>query len=84
MSDERQVIKDFIVRELKPAGPVDDRSPLVQQGIIDSLAVLTLIGFIEAQFGIQIDAEDVTFENFETVVDIHDLIESRRARTTSG
>lgn len=81
MQDDRKVITDFILKEFKPAFPLDDRTPLVQQGIIDSLAILTLIGFIKEQFGVDIDPDDVAFENFETVADIHELVVSRRSRT---
>lgn len=80
MPDDKKTIRDFILREFKPTLSLDNQSPLVQQGIIDSLAILTLIGFIKAQFGVDIDPDDVKFENFETVADIHELVESRRPR----
>lgn len=44
-------------------------------GIVDSLAVLGLIGFIEPQFGIEISASDVTDENFATIGTIASLVE---------
>lgn len=44
-------------------------------GIIDSLAVLGLIGFIEPEFSIEVSPSDVTDENFATVGTIADLVE---------
>ena len=44
-------------------------------GIIDSLAVLGLIGFIEPEFSIEISPSDVTDENFATIGTIADLVE---------
>lgn len=47
-------------------------TPLV--GIIDSLAVLGLIGFIEPEFSIEVSASDVTEENFATIGTIAGLV----------
>ena len=44
-------------------------------GIIDSLAILGLIGFIEPEFSIEISASDVTDENFATIGTIANLVE---------
>jgi acyl carrier protein len=44
-------------------------------GIIDSLAVLGLIGFIEPEFSIEVGPSDVTDENFATIGTVADLVE---------
>ncbi len=74
MSDIRQVIKDYIVKEFNPGIPLNNDSQLIHQGIIDSLAIFMLIGFIDEQFGVKIDPEDVSLENFETINTIRDLV----------
>lgn len=74
MTDIRDAIRDFIKTELKPPVPVEFDSPLIQQGIVDSLAVLILIGFIGERFGVEINPEDVQLENFESINRIRDLV----------
>jgi acyl carrier protein len=44
-------------------------------GVLDSLAVVGLIGFIEPEFSIELNASDLTDENFETITAISQLVE---------
>jgi acyl carrier protein len=44
-------------------------------GIVDSLAVLGLIGFIEPEFAIEVSPSDVTDENFATIGTMAYLVE---------
>jgi acyl carrier protein len=48
-------------------------APLV--GVLDSLAVLGLIGFIEPEFSIELNPSDVTDENFGTITSIVQLVQ---------
>lgn len=41
-------------------------SPLFSSGMLDSVAMLNLIAFIEEASGVEIRAEDVTLDNFDT------------------
>jgi acyl carrier protein len=41
-------------------------TPLFSSGLLDSVAMLNLIMFIEQQTGIEVRSEDVTLENFDT------------------
>jgi acyl carrier protein len=79
MENVEQKIKDYIVKEFKPEIPLDNHSRLIQEGIIDSLAIFMLIGFIEEQFGIKVDSEDVEVSNFETINAIRDLIIAKQS-----
>ena len=80
----RQSIKDFVVKEFNPKLPLDFESPLVQQGIIDSLAIFMLIGFIKEEFGVQIDPDNVSLENFETINAIEALVAAARSSAPPG
>lgn len=79
MENMEQKIKDYIVKEFKPEISLDNHSRLIQEGIIDSLAIFMLIGFIEEQFGIKVDSEDVEMSNFETINAIRDLIIAKQS-----
>jgi len=66
----KSIINAYISRELlnKPGLlPLQDNSPLLESGILDSLSILKLVLFLEQEFGVVMNAEDVIPENFETV-----------------
>ena len=54
-------LRDFLVenRLVKNDQIVDDGQSLLESGIIDSLAIFELTGFIEKKYNIQIDADDL-------------------------
>ncbi|MCB4858144.1 acyl carrier protein [Sphingobium sp. PNB] len=41
-------------------------TPLFSSGALDSVAMLNLLAFVEEQAGIEIRADEVTLENFDT------------------
>jgi len=53
--------------------------PLLENGLIDSLAIFQLISFIGTQFGVEIGSEKIVLENFSTVEIIADLVRSYKA-----
>jgi acyl carrier protein len=64
------VIRDYIGRELvrDPAVlPLENSTPLLDSGVLDSLGLLRLVIFIQDQFGIVIDDLDVVPEHFASV-----------------
>lgn len=52
---------------------IDVRTPLFSSGALDSVAMLNLITFVEKETGMEIRAEDVTLENFDTAERILDF-----------
>jgi len=78
--DIEQAIKDHIVKEFMYGNletAVDENLQLIQDGIIDSLGIFRVIGFLEEQFEIKVKPEDVVLENFETVGSIKNLVVAR-------
>jgi acyl carrier protein len=70
-------IKHFIITELIADGNLTefgDTTPLIDSGIIDSLGIMSLLGFLEASFSVQISGEDLIPENFASIASISDLI----------
>ena len=47
----------------------------MENGIIDSLGFLEIITFIEQNYGIKVQDEDVTADNFNTIANISSYIE---------
>jgi acyl carrier protein len=58
---------------------IDERDGLVTSGLIDSLALVEIITFLETEFGIDFSATGVDPDQLASIVDILDLIEQRRA-----
>ena len=81
MTSTAQTIRSYISEELAPGSEIDDDTSLITSEIIDSMGVLTLIGFLEEEFGVEINADDVDLTHFENVAGIARLVEDRRDRT---
>ena len=59
---------------------VDSNTPLVENGIIDSMGVMDLIAFIQSSFQIEFTDDDLTADNFQNIHTIACLIDSRNKK----
>jgi acyl carrier protein len=60
-------LRQFVVQELldgRDAG-LDERTPLLAWGVIDSLSVAELLTFTRERFGIEVPQREVTPENLK-------------------
>lgn len=64
-----------IIKELKPGVAVDASTKLLDEHILDSLAMISLVAELSDEFDVEISAADIVPENFETVSAILDLME---------
>ena len=74
-------INEYISRELvnDPALlPLANDTSLMESNILDSVAFLNLVMFLEEQFGIHVNDWDLTRENFETVDAIAAFVRERQ------
>jgi acyl carrier protein len=74
-------VGDFITSELsvgRGAGAPAPDDDLLKKGIVDSHGVRELVGFIEDRYGITVRDEDLTPENFGTLVRIEEYVQGRR------
>jgi acyl carrier protein len=78
-----RVIIDYISQELvsdQELLPLHADTPLMDSNIIDSMAFLNLVMFLEDQFGITVADTDLTRDNFDTVNAICAYVRSRQGR----
>jgi acyl carrier protein len=54
-----------------------DDEPLFESGIIDSLGLIKLLAFVEENFNVSIDMSEIMIENFNTLNDIMETLNSR-------
>jgi acyl carrier protein len=67
--DRKTALTEFIKNEVmrNKNAKLDENEDLLSAGILDSLAILQLVAYVEDQFGIKVPDEDVVFENFQSV-----------------
>lgn len=82
MSQVADTIRDFILTKYLPGeSPENLRNdiPLRTSGVLDSLATLSLISFIEQEYGIEVEAHETDVDNFDRIDDIVAFVERKRA-----
>lgn len=57
--------------------PLKDDDSVIELGLIDSLKALDIIAFVEEAFGIEVEPDDITQSNFESIAAIHSFVESK-------
>lgn len=65
----QQQIRDFVTANFYVADPkaLEDRTSLLDQGIIDSTGVLEVIMFIESTFGVTVEDSEMLPENLDSI-----------------
>jgi acyl carrier protein len=79
--DIETTVKTFILNEYLPGeDPValTDATPLMTTGILDSIAVLKVVTFLENQFHITIEPHEAVVENLNTLSDISRFVTSKK------
>ena len=80
--DIKTVIKEVILREFLPgedSSELTDTTPLITGGILDSIATVKLVMFIEERYGISLQAHEVDAEHLDTISQIAQLIRSKKS-----
>ena len=81
MPDAKSAVKDYILREFLPGENPDELkldTPLISGGILDSIATVKLVSFLEETFGIKVEPHEIDVENLNTLDLIAKLVDSKR------
>lgn len=65
-----------ILKEIRPDVDFENEDALIDDGILDSFDVVSIISEIDDKFGVQIRITELDPENFNSVQSIWDLIQS--------
>ena len=82
MDDIQTNVKTYILNEFLPdANPAEltPTTPLIAGGILDSLATVRLVTFLEQEYDIGVEAHEVNADNLDTLVKIAELVKRKRA-----
>jgi len=78
----KATVKNFVLNEFLPGedpAALTDTTALVTTGILDSIAVLKVVTFLENHFGITIEPHEAVVENLNTLSDIGRFVLSKKA-----
>jgi acyl carrier protein len=80
MQSTEKTIRQFFIDNawLGKEGELHETDSLLENGIIDSVAMIELVGFIEETYGIHVPDEDLMPEYFDTLASIVEYIEKQK------
>lgn len=76
---ESEIIRAFIIDNFlfgEDRGLTDDSS-FLEEGFIDSTGVMQLVSFLEDEFSIRVNDEELTPENLDSINRVTDFIERK-------
>lgn len=73
-------MKQFILDQFPSSRrrSLEDTDPLLESGLIDSMGVLDLVAFIETEFKVTVDDEELIPDNFQNIARIAAFVEKKR------
>lgn len=80
--ETRLKIRTFLAENFAASGPLDqlgDDESLHDSGIIDSFGILSLITFLEDEFGIHVSDDEVVPENLDAISRLSAFIAKKTA-----
>lgn len=82
MNNIREVVRAFILENFLPGEDpknLTDDTELKESGILDSLSTLKLVTFLEEQFSVEFEADDLEAGNLASIENIERLVQSKLA-----
>jgi acyl carrier protein len=81
-TDIEERLKSHILAEYLPGespANLSNDTPLRTSGILDSIATVKLVSFIETTFNVELEAHETGIQNFDRIADIATLIVRKQA-----
>ena len=81
MEEISSTVKAYVLREFMPGRGADaltDDTPLISSGILDSIATMQLVTFLEESFDITVKAHEIDQAYLNTLASIQKFVESKR------
>lgn len=71
------VVSNFLFGD---GGDLEDDQSLLDAGVLDSTGVVELVGFLEEEFGIRIDDQEMIPENLDSIERITGYVQRKTGR----
>ncbi len=81
MENVKEDLRQYILAEFLPGekpGNLRDDTPLRTSGILDSVATLKTVTFVEERYGIEVEAHEAGVENFDSIDSIAAFVKSKK------
>lgn len=82
MDPIESTVKAFLLEQFLPGAAASELTsdlPLMSSGILDSLATVRLVAFLEEQYGIEVAPHEASVEFLDTLGQIRDFVRSKVA-----
>ena len=72
MEEIKLKVRNFVVENFLfgNANGLDDDTSFLEAGILDSTGVMEVVAFLEQQFGVRVDDDELTPENLDSISSI--------------
>lgn len=75
----KEDIRNFIAEtSFTEPGKIKDETMLFEEGIFDSMGLLSLVSFLEENFGVQTDDIDLMEDNFKNINAIESYVNKKK------
>jgi acyl carrier protein len=72
--------KEYLDEEDAEDMTLDENTPLISSGIVDSFSMVSLKRFLEKKYGVMLPDEEATPQAFDTVTSIIELVKKYMAK----
>jgi acyl carrier protein len=82
MEEIRRAVSDYILAHFLPGedpSELTESTPLITGGVLDSIATLKLVVFLEDRFGVTVEAHEAGVATLDSVAQIASLIARKKA-----
>jgi len=81
LNETKETIKTFVVENFLfgSENGLEDKTSFLEEGIIDSTGILELVTFLEEEFSITIEDEELVPENLDSINNVTAFLESKIA-----
>jgi acyl carrier protein len=79
-------VRQFIIDDLGWEGTADqltDDLPLIHEGVLDSLGILTLVTFLESAYGMEVEDSEILPANLGTIGNIERYVLAKKGSAVS-
>ena len=75
-ADVREQLKHYIAEQILEGEDIglSETTPLLEWGVLNSIEIVKLLGFIQQQFEVDVPANKITADCFLNIVSIADLV----------
>ena len=75
-----QILQEYFASQSEKARGLGEGDSLLERGLLDSMALVKLVTFLEKRFGVALSDEEFDPDHFETIAAIADLVERKSAK----